>query len=227
MVAPAGEAGQPYVALDHGDLGLARDAGKPQPCRHLAFVHDAMADQVGVGGVLHDQRAEVAAIGQRPAHDRGVHHRAATVGEADRAGILEEAELGHLAAAQPLGQRGGGIDAHLGLVAGASGDEIDQRDVVDDRVGVGHGDDGGDAAGGRRLSGGSEGLAVLGAGLADEDAHVDQARRDDGAAAVDHLGVGRARRLHRLRPGGDDAPVGNDHRAWPHRDCARDRRRGH
>ena len=74
VVAPAGEAGEPDVALDHGDLGLARDAGEPEPRRHLALVHDAVADEVGVGGMLHDQRIEVAAIGQRPAHDRGVHH---------------------------------------------------------------------------------------------------------------------------------------------------------
>ena len=74
-----------------------------------------------------------------------------------------------------------GIDAHLGLVAGAAGDEIDQRDVVDHRIGVGHHDDRGDAAGRRRLAGRGDGLAVLGAGLADEDAHVDQAGRDDRA----------------------------------------------
>ena len=105
---------------------------------------------------------------------------------------LQQPELGHLAAGEALGEGRHRIDAHLGLVAGAAGDEIDQRDVVDHRVGVGHGDDRGDAAGGRRLAGRGEGLAVLGAGFADEDAHVDEAGRDDRAAAVDDLGAGRA-----------------------------------
>ena len=45
------------------------------------------------------------------------------------------------------------------------------------------------------------------AGLADEDAHVDEARRDDRAPAVDPLGAGGTRGF---RAGGDDAAVGDD-----------------
>ena len=93
------------------DLGLLRDAGEAEPGRDLALVHHAVAGEVRVGGVVHDQRAEVARVGQRAAHDARVGQRAPAVGEADRAGFLEEAELGHLAAGEALGQRRHRIDA--------------------------------------------------------------------------------------------------------------------
>ena len=41
---------------------------KPEPRGELALVHDAFADQIGVFGVMHDQRVEIAGIGQRPPH---------------------------------------------------------------------------------------------------------------------------------------------------------------
>ena len=41
VVAPAGQRGEADVALEHDDLGLLRDAGKPEPGRHLALVHHA------------------------------------------------------------------------------------------------------------------------------------------------------------------------------------------
>ena len=125
----------------------------------------------------------------------------------------KQPELGHLAPGEAPRQRGHRIDAHFRLVAGAPGDEVDQRDVVDHRIGIGHGDDGGDAAGRRGLAGRGERLAMLGARLADEDAHVDQAGRHDRAPAVDDLGAGRPRAARRLRPRRDDPPVGDDDRA--------------
>ena len=128
--------------------------------------------------------------------------------------------------ARPSRQRRHRIDAHLRLVAGAPGDEIDQRDVVDHRIGVGHGDDGGDAAGRRGLAGRGERLAMLAARLADEDAHVDQARRHDRAPAVDDLGAGRPGATRRLGPGRDDPPVGDDAPRPARRGRARDRSRG-
>ena len=55
--------------------------------------------------------------------------------------------------------------------------------------GLGLADDGGDAAGGRGLARRRDALAAFRAGLADEGAHVDQAGRDDVAAALDDLGA--------------------------------------
>ncbi len=74
-------------------------------------------------------------------------------------------------------------------VAGAALDEIDDGRIVDRGLGVGLADDGGDAAGGRGLARRGDALAAFGAGLADEGAHVDQAGRDDVAAAIDDFGA--------------------------------------
>ena len=69
VVAAAGQRREADVALDDDDLGFLRDAGKAEARRDLALVHHAGADEVRVGGVVHDERAEVAGIGQRAAHD--------------------------------------------------------------------------------------------------------------------------------------------------------------
>ena len=92
------------------------------------------------------------------------------IGEADRARLAQQAELGHLASLEFLADRGGGIDVDGRSVARGAQHVLDQRDVVDDRIGVRHHHDRGDAAGGGRLAGRVNGFAVLRAGLADEDA---------------------------------------------------------
>ena len=113
------------------------------------------------------------------------------VREGDRAGGLEQADLGHLLAFQALGQRRHRLHVHDRGVARAAQHEIDDRRIVDHRIGVGLADDGGDAAGGRGLARGGERLAIFGARLADEGAHVDQAGRDHAPVAVDDLGAFR------------------------------------
>ena len=102
----------------------------------------------------------------------------------------QQADLRDLVAEEPLGQRGRGENADLCVVARASQDEVDDRRIVDGRVGVRAHHEGGHAArrGGR--AGAGDGLTMLGARLADEAAHVDQARRDDVARAVDDAGLG-------------------------------------
>ncbi len=81
------------------------------------------------------------------------------------------------------------MDVDEGGVARAPQDEIDQRHVVDHRVGIGHADDGGDAAGGGGPARRGQRLAMLVAGLAGKDHHVDEAGRKHAAAAVDDLGI--------------------------------------
>ena len=53
---------------------------------------------------MHDQRAEIPAVEQRVAHHLGVGDAGLAVGEGDRAGALQEADLGHLLAFETLGQ---------------------------------------------------------------------------------------------------------------------------
>jgi hypothetical protein len=96
----------------------------------LALVHHAFAAQVRIFEVVHDQRAEIARIDQRPAHHLGVHHRARPIGEEHRAGFHQQAELGHLSAMKALGQRRRGPHIDDSLVARPPLDEVDDRRVV-------------------------------------------------------------------------------------------------
>ena len=93
---------------------------------------------------------EVARIDEGAPHHLRVDHALRAVAERDRAGRLEQADLGHLFAVAALGQRRHRMDMDDRGVARAAHDEIDDRRVVDRRIGVGLADDGGDAAGRRR-----------------------------------------------------------------------------
>ena len=105
------------------------------------------------------------------------------------------------------------MDIDDGGVARAAQDKIHCRRIVDHGRGVGLADDGGDAAGRRRLACGSKGFAMAGAGLADKGAHVDQSGCDDLAGAIDDVGTfGHA--------GGADAAPGLADRAVGDQDIA-------
>ena len=83
---------------------------EPEPRGELALVHDAVADEVGLLDMLHQQRAEIARIGQRAPHHLRVATACSAVREGDRAGLLQQAELGHLPAGQALGDGGRRLD---------------------------------------------------------------------------------------------------------------------
>ena len=104
---------------------------RPSRDGELALVHHAFAGEVGVLGVMHDQRVEVAGVDQRAAHHLGVGDALHPVGEGDGAGGLEQADLGHLLALEALGQRRHGVHMHDAGVAGAALDEIDDGRIVD------------------------------------------------------------------------------------------------
>ena len=182
---------------------------RPEPCRELAFVHHAFADEVGVFGVVHDQRVEIPGIGQRAAHHLRVGDALVAIGEGYRACGLQQADLGHLLAAHALCQRRHRMDVDDRGVAGAAQHEVHRRRIVDDRRSIRLADDGGDAAGRRRLACGGKGFAVAGAGLADKGAHVDQPGGDDLAGAIDDVGAfGHAGRTD-AAPGIADHAVGD------------------
>ena len=177
------------VTFEHDRLGRLGDARQPQPGRHLARVHRSPVRQERILGVVDDQSAEVLGIEQHVAHHARVGHARLAVGEGDGAGPLEQADLGHLLALEPLGQRRHRLHMHDAGVARAPLHEIDHGRIVDGRRGVGLADDGGDAAGGGGLACGADGFAMFGAGLAHEGAHVDQPGGDNLAATVDVLGA--------------------------------------
>ncbi len=140
---------------------------------------------------MHDQRVEIAGVSERAPHHLRIGHALVAVGEGDRAGRLEQADLGHLLAFEPFGQRRHRMHVHDRGVARAAQHEIHRRRIVDDRRCVRLADDGGDAAGRGGLACRCQRLAVAGAGLADEGAHVDETGRDQLAAAIDHVGAFR------------------------------------
>ena len=137
VIARAGQRDEPEVAVERDRLGLARHAGQAEPARPLAFGHHALAGERAVLATVHDQRVEIARVGHRAAHGLRFGDRAAPVGEGDRAGLGEQADLGDLAALEALGQRRRRKDADLRVVARAPQDEVDHRRIVDRRMGVG------------------------------------------------------------------------------------------
>ena len=131
VVGAAGQPRQRQVALERDGFGLARNAGKPEPAGIEPFIHDAAGGEVAVLGLMRDDGAEVARIGQRAAHDQRAGDGVAAFGERDRAGFPEQPELGHLAAFEPLGDRRRRVDVDHRRVARRAQDEFDQRDIVD------------------------------------------------------------------------------------------------
>ena len=134
MIAPAGQRDEAHVALQHDGLGGVGNADQPEPRGEFALVHDAFADQIGILGVVHDQRVEIAGVGQRAAHHLRVGDAAVAVGEGDGAGGLQQADLGHLLAAHAFGQRRHRVDVDDRGVAGAAQDEIHRGRIVDHRA---------------------------------------------------------------------------------------------
>src|SRR5260221_13571091 len=78
------------------------------------------------------------------------------------------------------------MDVDEADVARPTGDEIDQRNVVDRRLGIGESRHRGDAAGRRGMARRDHVLHVLGAGLAQLHAHVDDSRGQTMPTAIDH-----------------------------------------
>ena len=59
-----------------------------------ALVHRAALGEVEILGVLDDRQVERARVLERAAHQAGVHHRAAVVGDRDDAGLLHLGDVG-------------------------------------------------------------------------------------------------------------------------------------
>ncbi len=204
MVARAGQFHEPDVALHDDRLGGGWRGGQAQPHGELAFRDRGLRRQVRVFGVPHDQRAERIGIGERAAQHAGIGDRAVAVGEGDGAGLLQQADLGHRLASEALGECRRRCYPHLCGSGGAAQDEVDQRRLVDHRLGVRHHDDGGDAAGQRGVARRFQRLAIFAARLAGEDARVDQSRRQYQTFGIDHLGIVRLGIVEQAR-----ADIGN------------------
>ena len=148
------------------------------------------------------ERVEILRIG----HARGACTRALRIDrgpsvKATAPACFQQADLGDLLAVEAAGESAAtGRTRTTAGVARPAQQKIDDRRLVDRRIGVGPREDRRDAARrGRRRRRGDR-LAMLGARLADEGAHVDEARRDDIAGAIDDMRVRRQRRGATSRP---------------------------
>ena len=215
----AGQPGEGQVALDHQLLRLRRLAGQPEAAGPLPLVHGPALGDGLVLAVLGEDHVEVRRVLHRPAHQAGVLHAPAVVGEEPDAQRGHLPDRRQLLALPPDGDGAGDVD-----VAQRRAPEVehlvDHRRRVDGRRGVGHGHERGVPAERSRPAAGLDGLRLFLARLAQVAVEVDEARRHDAAPGVDDLVGGE------VLPHRDDAPVrhhdigppgaaGVDHRAAP------------
>ncbi len=176
-----GLAGQRAVAGDDRLLGGGGPAGQPEPRGDDALVRLGADGEPVVLGVLGDHDVERGGVLQRPAHDHRVGDAAAVVGEHAHLGaaVRHGAELGHLGALEAHGDRADRVHVDEADLVAAAAHVLADDVAVGDRIGVGHGEDGGEAAqrcGGRA---GRDGLGLLAAGLAQVRVQVDEAGQQD------------------------------------------------
>ena len=189
VVARAGDLDEAQIALDHDEFGDRRDRRQAEPGRDLALGDLAGGGEARLLRVLDHELVEAAGIGQHAPHDQRVGDRLDPVGKADRAVRRQQPDLGQLAPLQPLGRGGIGVDLGELHLARAPRQELDDRDVVDRRLGIRQRHHRRDPAGRRRLAAALDQLHVLGAGLAQLHAHIDEARREAQPGEIDDLGI--------------------------------------
>ena len=126
---------------------------------------------------------------ERLAQRSRVHDRLAVIGESERAGVAELGHLGELLAFQASRDRGQEPDGYLCLPRGGFDQRSEDRGIVDDGVGVGHGDHRAEAAGRRGGRAGLEVLLVLLAGRAQVHVRVDEPGKRMHALGVDGVAV--------------------------------------
>ena len=143
--------------------------------------------------MIGDGDVERAGVFQGGAHQVARDDGLPVVRNRHRAGAHHLAELRELLPLLADGDRADGIDPREPGKRRLAHDEPYGRLVVRDRIGVGHGAHGREAAGGRRPGAARDGFDVLVAGLPQVHVDVDQTGGHDPAPHVPHVRlVGRA-----------------------------------
>ena len=60
MIAAACQCNETDVALEHDRFGARGNSEQAEPRGEFAFVHDAVAGEIGILGVMYDESVEVA-----------------------------------------------------------------------------------------------------------------------------------------------------------------------
>ena len=165
------------------------NAGKAEAGCHLPLVHQAASGERGIFWILYDTPTKCAHIGHGAAHHQAVCNRTMTIGKTDGARLAKKRHFRKLLTGATLGNSAVRVNLDPLLLPGAPRNELDHRRIVDRRLGVGQAGKAGDAAGRSRLGAALEGFLVLGAGLAEQYAHVDQPRREAETFGFDDLRV--------------------------------------
>ena len=192
VIARAGDRDEAQVALDHDDFGRRRDPGEAEPGGDLALVDLAGA---GRGSAPRDAGSPA----DRSAGISSTRRITSALATAFTPSVKPSAPFAasrpisvSSLAGEPLGRRGIGVDLGELDLARPPGEELDDRDVVDRRLGVGQRDHRRDPAGRGGPAAALDRFHVLGAGLAQLHAHVDEPGREAQP-------VGIARSLHVAR----------------------------
>lgn len=183
----AGEFGELGVALDDDFFAERGPAGQAERGAHVAFVHDAFADEVDVLAMVHDGEVEHFGVFQGAPHEFVVLDATAVVGEGDDARFGHRADGGEFFAREAFGDGPGWEDVDASFGAGFVQYPPDHAGAVDGGGGIGHANDAGEAARCRCFRAAADGFLCGLPRLAEVDMDVDQAGRDDEPGAVDFL----------------------------------------
>src|SRR5690606_31358336 len=114
---------------------------------------------------------------------------------------------------QALGYGSGRENIDTGGRRCGAPNELNQRNVIDDGVRVGHHDERGDAASGGSTACGSNRFAVLSTRLAAENPRVNKPWKDRLAGRIDNLGTGGSALVQSVRASCSDDAILDDHGA--------------
>ncbi len=153
----------------------------------LSLIHHPGAHQVSILAVGQDRQARRFHTHQRLAHDLRVHQRHAVVAQCGGAGGQQSLHIRDLLALHAAGHGGHRIKMHLGVLLRPAVQLRHPLGTVDHRQGIGHGQQRGHAAPGRRRRSGGDSFFFLKARLPHMGMHVHQARRHHQARRIDHL----------------------------------------
>lgn len=137
------------ISMSAGDLELlagSRPTLEGQTGRDLALVDLAVADQVLVLAVAHEDLAEHLAVVHAATEHARALHAATVIGEGDGAVGDHIAHLGHGLALKTAGHGARRIDAAVADLGSTGLDELHDGAAIGDGIGVGHGAHAGKAA---------------------------------------------------------------------------------
>ena len=183
----------PHISCQHSVahqqqlLGYRRASFIAQLSGQSAFIHHARAHQVAIFTMGQDRQPRRLHTDQRFTHDFRVHQRHAVIAQRCCPSREQILHISNLLALHAQRHRTHRVGPHLGAAHGAIVKIRHALRSVNNRAGVGHGQNAGHAAACRRRCTGSDGFFVLKARLAHMGMHVHKTRRSHKACSVDGL----------------------------------------